>query len=67
MKLSILAVFNTNSRCLIRIRTSWGLIGSKNKKQRLKYLVTVGFTIMKITKICIVQQPGFPEEILIVS
>ena len=49
MKLAILAVFNTNSRCLIRIRTSWGLIGSKNKKQGLEYVVTVGCTIMKIT------------------
>ena len=54
MKLAIPAVFNTNSRCLIRARTSWGLIGSKNKKQGLEYVVTAGYTTIKITKDCII-------------
>ena len=34
MKLDILAAFNTNSRCLIRILRSWGLVGARNRKQR---------------------------------
>ena len=33
MKLDILAAFNTNSRRLIRIWRSWGLVGSKKRKQ----------------------------------
>ena len=33
MKLDILAAFNTNSRCLIRILRSWGLVGARNRKQ----------------------------------
>ena len=33
MKLDILAAFNTNSRCLIRILRSWGLVGARKKKQ----------------------------------
>ena len=37
MKLDILAAFNTNSRRLIRIWRSWGLVGAKNRKQRLEY------------------------------
>ena len=39
MKLDILAAFNTNSRCLIRIRRSWGLIGSKNRKHGLEFVI----------------------------
>ena len=33
MKLDILAAFNTNSRRLIRIWRSWGLVPSRNRKQ----------------------------------
>ena len=33
MKLDILAAFNTNSRRLIRIWRSWGLVGAKKRKQ----------------------------------
>ena len=33
MELDILAAFNTNSRRLIRIWRSWGLVGSKKRKQ----------------------------------
>ena len=33
MKLDILAAFNTNSRCLIRILRSWGLVGARKRKQ----------------------------------
>ena len=33
MKLDILAAFNTNSRRLIRILRSWGLVGAKKRKQ----------------------------------
>ena len=33
MKIDILAAFNTNSRCLIRIWRSWGLVGARKRKQ----------------------------------
>ena len=39
MKLDILAAFNTNSRRLIRIWRSWGLVGSKNRKHGAERVV----------------------------
>ena len=33
MKLDILAAFNSNSRCLIRILRGWGLVDARNRKQ----------------------------------
>ena len=33
MKLDIIAAFHTNSRRLIRIWRSWGLVGAKKRKQ----------------------------------
>ena len=39
MKLDILAAFNTNSRRLIRILRSWGLVGSKKRKQGAERVV----------------------------
>ena len=39
MKLHILAAFNTNSRCLIGILRSWGLVGAKNRKQGAEQVV----------------------------
>ena len=39
MKLDILAAFNTNSRRLIRIWRSWGLIPSRNRKQGVDMLI----------------------------
>ena len=47
MKLDILAAFNTNSRCLIRIWRSWGLIPSRNRKQGA---ARVGAGVGKICK-----------------
>ena len=48
MKLDILAAFNTNSRCLIRILRSWGLVGARNRKQGV---ARVGAGVGKICKI----------------
>ena len=39
MKLDILAAFNTNSRRLIRIWRSWGLVDSKKRKQGMERVV----------------------------
>ena len=39
MNLHILAAFNTNSRRLIRIWRSWGLVGSKKRKQGAERVV----------------------------
>ena len=53
MKLDILAAFDTNSRCLIRILRSWGLAGARNRKQgaaRVGPGVGKQFKIMKIWK-----------------
>ena len=53
MKLDILAAFNTNSRCLIRILRSWGLVGARKRKQgaaRVGPGVGKIFKIMKIGK-----------------
>ena len=47
MKLDILAAFNTNSRCLIRILRSWGLVGARNRKQGAE---RVGAGVGKICK-----------------
>ena len=47
MKLDILEVFNTNSRRLIRIWRSWGLVGSKKRKQGAE---RVGAGVGKICK-----------------
>ena len=52
MKLDILAAFfNTNSRRLIRICRSWGLVGSKKRKQGAERVVAGVRKIYKITKI----------------
>ena len=51
MKLAILAVFNTNSRCLIRIWRSLGQMGSKNRKRGLESVVAEVGKLCKITKI----------------
>ena len=47
MKLDILAAFHTNSRCLIRILRSWGLVGAINRKQGV---ARVGAGVGKICK-----------------
>ena len=47
MKLDILAAFNTNSRCLIRILRSWGLVGARKRKQGA---ARVGAGVGKICK-----------------
>ena len=47
MKLDILAAFNTNSRRLIRIWRSWGLVGSKKRKQGAEKVVAGGRKICK--------------------
>ena len=39
MKLAILAAFNTNSRLLVRIWRSWGLVGSKKRKQKAERVI----------------------------
>ena len=55
MKLDILAAFSTNSRRLIRIWRSWGLVGSKKRKQGAEQVVAgVGKICknMKIEKSC---------------
>ena len=46
MKLGILAAFHTNSRRLIRIWRSWGLVGSKKRKQGAERVVA------SVRKIC---------------
>ena len=51
MKLAILAVFNTNSRCLIGIWRSWGLVGSKKRKQGAERVVAGVRKICKNMKI----------------
>ena len=51
MKLDTLAAFNTNSRCLIGILRSWGLVGAKNRKQGAEQVVAGVGKICKITKI----------------
>ena len=47
MKLHILAAFDTNSRRLIRIWRSWGLVGARNRKQGAE---RVGAGVGKICK-----------------
>ena len=47
MKLDILAAFNTNSRRLIRILRSWGLVGARKRKQGA---ARVGAGVGKICK-----------------
>ena len=42
MKLDILAALNTNSRRLIRIWRSCGLVGSKNREQASKAAAAAG-------------------------
>ena len=51
MKLDILAAFNTNSRRLIRIWRSWGLVGSKKRKQGAERVVAGVRKICKNMKI----------------
>ena len=51
MKLAILAAFNTNSRRLILIWRSWGLVGAMKRKQRWEWVVAGVGKICKITKI----------------
>ena len=51
MKLDILAAFNTNSRRLIRILRSWGLVGAKNRKQGAEQVVAGVGEICKMMKI----------------
>ena len=51
MKLDILAAFNTNSRCLIRILRSWGLVGARKRKQGAARVGAGVGKICKITKI----------------
>ena len=51
MKLDILAAFNTNSRCLIRILRSWGLVGARNRKQGAEQVVAGVGKIRKNMKI----------------
>ena len=51
MKLDILAAFNTNSRRLIRIWRSWGLVRSKKRKQRPEQVVAGVGEICKNMKI----------------
>ncbi len=51
MKLDILAAFNTNSRCLIGIWRSWGLVGSKKRKQGAERVVAGVRKICKNMKI----------------
>ena len=51
MKLDIIAAFNTNSRCLIGIWRSWGLVGAKNRKQGAEQVVAGVGEICKIMKI----------------
>ena len=55
MKLDILAAFNANSRRLIRIWRSWGLVGSQKRKQGAERVVAGVRKIckdMKIRKKC---------------
>ena len=51
MKLDILAAFHTNSRRLIRIWRSWGLVGAKKRKQGAAQVVLGVRQIYKNTKI----------------
>ena len=51
MKLDILVAFHTNSRRLIRIWRSWGLMGSKNRKQGAERVVAGVGEICKNMKI----------------
>ena len=51
MKLYILAAFNTNSRRLIRILRSWGLVGARNRKQGAEQVVAGVGKICKDMKI----------------
>ena len=51
MKLHILAAFNTNSRRLIRIWRSWGLVGAKKRKQGAEQVVAGLGKICKNMKI----------------
>ena len=51
MKLDILAAFNTNSRRLIRILRSWGLVGAKKRRQGAEQVVAGVGEICKNVKI----------------
>ena len=51
MKLHIPAAFNTNSRRLIRILRSWGLVGAKKRKQGAEQVVAGVGKICKNMKI----------------
>ena len=51
MKLDILAAFNNNSRRLIRIWRSWGLVGAKKRKQGAAQVVLGVRQICKNMKI----------------
>ena len=51
MKLNILAAFNTNSRRLIGIWRSWGLVGARKRKQGAEYVVACVGKICKNMKI----------------
>ena len=51
MKLDILAAFHTNSRRLIRIWRSWGLVGAKKRKQGAAQVVLGVRQICKNMKI----------------
>ena len=51
MACAILAAFNTNSRCLIGIWRSWGLVGAKKRKQGAAQVVPGVRQICKNMKI----------------
>ena len=51
MKLGILAAFHTNSRRLIRIWRSWGLVGARKRKQGAEQVVAGVGEIWKNMKI----------------
>ena len=51
MKLDILATFNTNSRRLIGILRSWGLVGANKRKQGAEQVVAGVGKISKNMKI----------------
>ena len=51
MKLDILAAFHTNSRRLIRILRSWGLVGARKRKQGAEQVVAGVGEICKNMKI----------------
>ena len=62
MKLDILAAFNTNSRRLIRIWRSWGLVGSKNRKQGAEQVVAGAGKICKNLKIWKKHKAKFSQD-----